>query len=377
MVRDVQMEGDLVSTPIEVVLQSLHAGRVTGTLWLEGGGFTKRLFIDHGRLMASASSDPRDFLGTYLVDWGHVSAQQLDRLVELQDRHKVLVGELMVRSGAVEESVLDRVLQVVAREVALSAFLWKDGRYRVELCQLPESSLRPTAIPIDELVLEGLRRRRRWGEMRQVVASPRVRPRLLRPRALDLLSREAAEILGRADGELAMSELARLSREPMFVVWDTVSQAASQGIVELVPPGEGADDSGSGATFGSVRTMTAQVEQALARGELRPAMVTIRLLSRRFRGAADIDVVVDALRTRVDEAVGRILTGEHLVVEQGPGAAGLVSDELEERVVDLADGRSSLSQVVVATGGDQLEVRAAIADLVRRGVLEVREPARW
>ncbi len=380
MARDVQLEGDLVSTPVEAVLRSLHDGRVTGTVWLEGHGFAKRLFVENGTLIAAASSDPREFLGAYLVGWGLVSASELDRLVEQQDHYHTLVGELMVRNHRVDGAILDHVLRVVACEVALSTFLWREGRYRVELCRLPGSSLRPIAVPLAEIVAAGLERRRRWPAMREVVPNPRLRPRLLRPKALNLLDRAAAAILGACDGEHSLSDLARVCHEPTFAVWETVSHAASQGIVDLLPARD--DDSGDEpeTAFGTVRSLAERVEESLARGELRVAVATISLLARRFRAAADIAVIIAALRERAAAAIGEVLGGEAMLVAPGPAASAAragAAAALDQRLRQLADGHSSVSHVVAAVAGDQLETRAALAELVRQGVVTLYRPSGW
>ncbi|MCK5378654.1 MAG: DUF4388 domain-containing protein, partial [Acidobacteria bacterium] len=85
--------------PFPDLLQWVSQSRKTGTLAIDGPSVKKKLYFREGRVVASASDNPREFLGYYLVGWGFVAEDELQELLDMQERHGALLGELLVIIG--------------------------------------------------------------------------------------------------------------------------------------------------------------------------------------------------------------------------------------------------------------------------------------
>ncbi len=58
------------------LMQWLSLGQKTGTLVVRSKSVEKKIFFKEGRVISSASNDPRDYLGQFLISHGFISEQE-------------------------------------------------------------------------------------------------------------------------------------------------------------------------------------------------------------------------------------------------------------------------------------------------------------
>ena len=66
------------------LLQWLSLGQKTGTLTVTKKAIEKRIFFRRGRVISSASNDPREYLGQFLMSHGYMSEPELMKGMQVQ-----------------------------------------------------------------------------------------------------------------------------------------------------------------------------------------------------------------------------------------------------------------------------------------------------
>jgi hypothetical protein len=153
----VDLRGNLaVFGPISV-LQLISLAQSTGELTFESGANTARVYFDNGSVTFAEIANRRVKLGEYLVSQGLVTREILDRALVERDGRKRL-GTVLVETGAIEAGVLRRAIEEQIKEVMYEVVRWKGGRFRFASGRRPKAQDIFIDIPLDHLILEGLKR---------------------------------------------------------------------------------------------------------------------------------------------------------------------------------------------------------------------------
>src|SRR5438270_5645713 len=111
------------------LLQWLSLGQKTGTLTVSNKAVQKRIFFRSGRVISSASNDPREYLGQFLMSHGYLSEEELRKAMEVQQQSGILLGKILVVIGLITEADLTRLMRLKAEEEIYDVFLWTDGEF--------------------------------------------------------------------------------------------------------------------------------------------------------------------------------------------------------------------------------------------------------
>ena len=151
------LRGNLaVFGPISV-LQLINLQSSTGELTFESGINTARVYFQEGSVTFAEIANRRMKLGELLVSQGLVARAHLDRALELKDDKKRL-GALLVEMGAIDAVSLRRAIEEQIKEVMYELVRWKNGRFRFTSGRRPKTQDVFIDIPLDHLILEGLKR---------------------------------------------------------------------------------------------------------------------------------------------------------------------------------------------------------------------------
>jgi hypothetical protein len=149
----------------------------TGVLVFTRGPVTKRVYVQDGRIVFSASSDANDRLGEMLLRDGVVGLEQLEQSIARLHTGKRL-GALLVEAGHLTpENLVKGVLSQV-RCIVLSLFNWDEGQYQFQEGPLPTDEVITLQMKTSELLLEGIRQIPSFTRIRRSVGSARTRYRL-------------------------------------------------------------------------------------------------------------------------------------------------------------------------------------------------------
>src|SRR5262249_26291991 len=133
------------------------------------GNIRKEFTLQNGACVRASSNDPREYFGQFLIHFGLITEDQLQRAFETQRETKVLLGRILVMIGIVPEQHVTQSLEVQISETLLDPFRWKVGR--VHFDNTLNEDTRPeitVSVPLVDIHAEGMRRAAMWDEFNRV-----------------------------------------------------------------------------------------------------------------------------------------------------------------------------------------------------------------
>ncbi|MCS7182415.1 MAG: DUF4388 domain-containing protein, partial [Thermoanaerobaculum sp.] len=171
--RRMALTGDLRTIPFPEVIQLVARMRGTGLLRVRRGQVEKTVFFRRGAICSSASNDPREFLGQYLLRMGLVEEEHLfHALLKQEEEHRPL-GAILIEQGLLAPDDLARVLRQKAEETIYDLFLWEEGEFAFVEEEVPANLPVELQLDVMAVLLEGARRSDEWARIRQLVPSMR------------------------------------------------------------------------------------------------------------------------------------------------------------------------------------------------------------
>lgn len=166
------ISGNLKTMELSELLQWIAQGAKTGSLLIDNGQVRKKIFFNSGRIVATASTSPSEFLGHFLVGQGHITEEQLAKAMEIQASSKLLLGKILVTLGAISEVELQHILVMKTEESVYDLFDWDEGEFRFVEAENLEGGQVAVALDVTGLVLQGINRVDEWKRIRTVIPDP-------------------------------------------------------------------------------------------------------------------------------------------------------------------------------------------------------------
>lgn len=228
------------------LLQWLSLGQKTGTLVISNKRVEKKIFFRGGRVISSASNDPREYLGQFLMSHGYLTEPELKKAMEVQTQSGILLGKILVMIEVIGEKDLQRFMRLKAEEEIYDIFLWQDGDFYFIDDQLPQMEMIPLQVDVTGIIMEGTRRVDEWSRIRELIPNEAVIPVPIatmdtagRLDEDDDMGEDVQEQIVRAiDGKRTIAEIVLESRSSAFTVSSTVCALVRRKQVELVDPSE-------------------------------------------------------------------------------------------------------------------------------------------
>jgi hypothetical protein len=251
------LAGDLRTVDLAEILQWISQGRRSGTLVVTRGQVEKRIAFNQGQIASTASTDPRDQLGQFLVREELITEQDLFAALLQQEAEGKMLGAVLVETGRVSSEELMRVLRMKAEETVYDLFQWREGRFEFKEGGPPANLPVLIGLDVTVLVFEGARRLDEMSRIREVIPSSRATftptgapgEEALDNQILDLASR--GKTLAAISFEVRRSEFDVASR-----LYDLVERGVLK--VTQVP----ADDPEANAV-GTIRTLLEHAQRAV------------------------------------------------------------------------------------------------------------------
>ena len=92
------------------------------------GATRKELYFDNGRLILVASSEPSELLGEYLVRQGAIDRSELEMALLALPRYGGRLGDTLIGLGLVDPVEVFRAIQSQGRSRVADIFRWPKGR---------------------------------------------------------------------------------------------------------------------------------------------------------------------------------------------------------------------------------------------------------
>jgi hypothetical protein len=154
-----QFKGDLATTPLPEVLQTVYHYKVPGVVTAAHDGIEKKIFIWGGDVIFATSGDRADSLGDFLLRTGRITQEQMDKSVEVllmsggEKRH----GTVLVELDIVSPQALFEIVTSQVKSIVFSMFGWDEGEFSFEVGQFKTDELIQLAIPARQVIFEGVK----------------------------------------------------------------------------------------------------------------------------------------------------------------------------------------------------------------------------
>lgn len=217
------------------LLQWLSLGQKSGTLVVANGDVEKKIFFRSGRVISSASNNPREYLGQFLMSHGYLSEEELRKAMEVQLQSGILLGKILTMIGLINEDDLMRLMRLKAEEEIYDVFLWHEGEFHFIDNELPQMEMIPLKVDVTGIIMEGTRRVDEWPRIREVIPNDSVIPVVQKRIETDEEFDEAeTTVIDAIDGKRTVAELVLESRSSSFLVCSTLCPLIRAGFVRLI-----------------------------------------------------------------------------------------------------------------------------------------------
>lgn len=319
------ISGNLQTMELSEVLQWLGHTAKTGVLVLGNGLVEKRIIFLRGDVVMTASTDPKEYLGHFLVSHGLIDEVTLAKAMKMQDENKMLLGKILVTMGAIEEAELDRMLRLKLEESVYEIFTWPAGDFRFIDEDLDEGSIIPLNFNVNALALEGARRADEWSRLREAIPSKDCVAVAVAPLVADEDDAVARRVLDLVDDDRTVEEIALHAHASEFQVYRVIAMQVEPGNLKLVRPrylaAEGAPAAGASPAAAPDGGPDLDSNGLLGKAETLLKKNDFERAIGHFRAALNLDPHNETIRTRVREVeadVERRLQSEGLSPDSVP-----------------------------------------------------------
>ena len=366
------ISGNLRTMPFADLLQWVSQSRKTGTLAIEGEPYNKKIYFRNGLVVAASSENPTEFLGYYLVGWGHVGDDELQELLDMQEQYNTLLGELLVIIGRLSREDLMHILQVKTEETIYDLFIWDKGDFRFLENILPAKKFQPLNLPVDMIILEGVRRQDEWLRCAEVIAEISWVPKLVRAVDVRQIGQTELGILREIDGRNSIEQIALNCRIAPFHVMFFVFQGLSHKLFVVRPPDEGESEI-PGFSSRAWRTLIHEAELLLEGGDLGGAFQRLGDIRDKYGGHREVGELATGLEGTIRMAVDNLDLDDSVVLKLAIAPEELTKVHCtpeEGFLLSRINGSYKLAEILAMVPGKDLDKRVMVASLVRRELVK-------
>jgi hypothetical protein len=362
------LSGDLATMGLEDIFQWLAVGKKTGVLELKGSLHTKRVAFHEGRITSIWSSDPREYLGQYLLAFNRITEDQLREALATQEDEQQLLGRILINRQLVTEAEIRRIVQMKVEESIFDTFLWNVGSFEFHDGAASHQKSMLLSLDVTGIVLEGARRLDDWKRIRKVIKggdavisaiSEAIAERLP-------LAPEDADILARLDGIKRVDQLVLDMRMPEYKINKLLFDLHEKGLVRILNPG---------GNLGENPSLQLQRARALVeKQKLQEAQEELRRILKDQPRHLDANKMMAVVQDLLDEKK----LDQDLIPELAVSLDELMTTNLGPNEAFLAsrvNGLWTVRDILSIAPFEQSECLAIFSKLLKRGILKTTKPA--
>lgn len=362
------LSGDLATMGLEDIFQWLAVGKKTGVLELRGSLHTKRVAFHEGRITSIWSSDPREYLGQYLLAFNRITEEQLRDALATQEDEQQLLGRILINRQLVTEAEIRRIVQLKVEESIYDTFLWNVGNFEFHDGAPSHQKSMLLSLDVTGIVLEGARRMDDWKRIRKVVKGGDA---IIAPISEAIAERlplatEDADILSRLDGIKRVDQLVLDMRMPEYKINKLLFDLHEKGLVRIISPG---------GNLGENPSLQLQRARALVeKQKLQEAQEELRLILQDQPRHQDANKMMAVVQDLLEEKT----LDQELVPELSVSLDELMTTNLGPNEAFLAtrvNGLWTIKDILSIAPFEQDECLSIFTKLIKRGILKVSKPA--
>jgi hypothetical protein len=198
------------------LLMDLHQRGATGSLKVDGPAYPKALYLRGGRILFGSSNDPKDQLGSILIENGKITTEQLED-VNVKVGPGNPLAKVLAESGYVNQRELGEAARIKVERILSDVIAYTSGAFEFEDGVLPKGAV-DLKLSTERLLLAAVRRIPDRGFVLRHLASLGVvlKPaEAMNPRLLEI-GAETGGLPERLDGQRTLKEAASLTRLDEF-----------------------------------------------------------------------------------------------------------------------------------------------------------------
>jgi hypothetical protein len=369
------LAGSLSFMPLGELVEFLARRRLTGSLTCERGTVRKTVHLREGCAVGAASTDPREFLGQLLINFGHLDEEQLARAFRTQQETKVRLGKVLAMVDLVPPGTVREVLGIKIRETLLDVFRWDSGVFAVEdEAPPPPGDELDISVPLPDILREAEFRATAWeafqsqfptGTATLVVDEERV-PASATPDTVD------GKLLAQARLGKTIDEIGLALHATEFHLYQRLYALAKQGLIRAAAAPEGSPD--APGEMLQAAELVDRARQLLAEGRAEEAEEAAARALAIAPGAEAARQALSEARQAVAGALRPLLQTRRVpVLRLSASEIGrLRLDSAQKYLLSRCDGRRDLGQIAQVAPLDELEVLKSFRRFVEDGVVELR-----
>jgi len=369
------LAGSFSLMPLSELVEFLSRRSLTGSLTCERGAVRKTVYLREGSAVGAASTDPREFLGQLLINFGHLDEEQLSKAFRTQQETRVRLGKVLAMVGLVLPRTIREVLSIKIRETLLDVFRWESGVFRVdEEPPPPSDDDLGVSVPLADILKEAEFRATAWDAFLAQFPSSGATLEIDESRIPAAASEDTIDgkLITLALHGRTIDEIGLALHATEFHLYQRLYALARQGVLRAVPVEEVVSPIPGQAP--QVSAMLDESRHLLADG--RPAEAEA-VAARALAASPASDAARQALAA-AREALGASLRASldrrAIPVPRLSAAeiAALGLDASGKYLLSRCDGRRALGQIAQVAPLDELEVLKAFRGFVDSGVVELR-----
>jgi hypothetical protein len=237
---DLTIRGEVEASSVPELVRSFLGSGETGILTFRQGDVAKSLYLQEGKVVYAASNDPDERLGENLLVKGRITVRQYVEASKLIRPGRRL-GAILVELEAIESEELIQVVEQQVRDLLVELMTWTHGDYELVMKEIDPSSIVQVSIPLENIIVEGLRRSTSWSQISRGLGGIEVVP--VRAAAGDMLFRldlteEEQELLAHVNGAASVEQICQMSYLTNFETCRTLWAFKVLGLLRIGQEGD-------------------------------------------------------------------------------------------------------------------------------------------
>lgn len=240
--------GNIQDFGLSDFLYLVDRGYKTGGLHLERENQAAILYFEKGKLIYG-SQKKNEKIVDLLLHLGKLTPQQTEQIKKSQQstNDNTTVTQIIVNENIIPSDELQSVLQTHVEEQVYTLFGWPDGEFRFEHGQKPanDAPIMPIPVPVEHLIMEGVRRIDEWGRIRDRIPSTDMIPKFVEQpgeKAKGVkLAPDEWRVFARINGKDSLASIAQGTKLSEFDVCRVVYGFLTAGLVEVMKKPRPAD----------------------------------------------------------------------------------------------------------------------------------------
>jgi len=229
------LESSLSVMALPDLLQWVEMAKKTGLCRFTRGAIFRQVFFRNGQIVACSSNEPHLLLGQFLIAHGRIDELTLQTYMDLQQRTRRSLGELLIRAGKITDHVLQRLIVAKAEETIFGLFDWPDGTFRFDPDCPPQKDSMKIELDVHSVLMEGARRFDELNMIREAFPSPNA---VLHKTDRDPDAPTVASFMGQklyeaVNGERTLAEIVLLCRTSEFLACSFLLTLVQRGLVRV------------------------------------------------------------------------------------------------------------------------------------------------